>query len=73
MYLRCLSLTGPAPPSSRISENPMIELSGVRSSWLILARNPDFARFAASAASLAARIASSACLRSVTSSVTVRR
>src|SRR3984893_18701096 len=32
-----------------ISENPRTAVSGVRSSWLILARNSDFARFAASA------------------------
>ena len=31
------------------SAKPMIALSGVRSSWLILARNSDLARFALSA------------------------
>src|SRR4051812_21100214 len=32
-----------------ISENPRMALSGVRSSWLMLARNSDLARLAASA------------------------
>ena len=32
-----------------ISENPITALSGVRSSWLIMARNSDLARSAASA------------------------
>ena len=32
-----------------ISEKPMIALSGLRSSWLMLARNSDFARLAISA------------------------
>ena len=41
--------------------------SGVRSSWLMLARNELFARLADSAASLAADSISSASLRSVTS------
>ena len=36
---RCCPLTGPMPPESRRSENPMMALSGVRSSWLMLARN----------------------------------
>ena len=35
--------TGPMPLVVMISENPMIEFSGVRSSWLMLARNSDFA------------------------------
>jgi hypothetical protein len=37
-----------------ISAKPMIAFKGVRSSWLILARNSDFARLAASALSLLA-------------------
>ena len=37
-----------------IRDRPRIAFSGVRSSWLMLARNALFARFAASAASLAA-------------------
>ena len=41
--------------------------SGVRSSWLMLARNELFARLAASAASLAEFNATSASLRSVMS------
>ena len=36
-------------PDSMISEKPMMALSGVRSSWLILARNFDFAWLASSA------------------------
>ena len=36
-------------PDSMISENPMMALSGVRSSWLILARNFDLAWLASSA------------------------
>ena len=39
----------PIVSSLMISENPMIAFSGVRSSWLIAARNSDLARFAASA------------------------
>ena len=39
----CLAVSGPADCSSRTSENPMIELSGVRSSWLIFARKSDLA------------------------------
>src|ERR1022692_2351091 len=50
-----------------ILENPMMALMGVRSSWLTIARNSDFARSAASAASLARNSAASASLRSVMS------
>ena len=39
-----------------ISEKPRMAFSGVRSSWLITARNSLFARFAASASSSSARI-----------------
>ncbi len=45
----------------------MIALSGVRSSWLILARKSDFARFADSALLSALRSRSSALWRWVTS------
>ena len=38
-------------PDCMISEKPMMALSGVRSSWLILARNSDLARLASSARS----------------------
>ena len=38
-------------PWSMACEKPMMALSGVRSSWLILARNSDLARLAASARS----------------------
>ena len=44
--------SGPLVPSRMTSENPMIELSGVLSSWEIFDRNSDFALFAASAAFL---------------------
>ena len=36
-------------PLSMISEKPMMALSGVRSSWLILARNFDLVALASSA------------------------
>jgi hypothetical protein len=42
------------------SEKPMIDCSGVRSSWLMLATNSVFARDASSAASRASRVARSA-------------
>jgi hypothetical protein len=42
------------------SENPMIDCSGVRSSWLMLAMNSLLAREASSAASRASRVARSA-------------
>ncbi len=49
-----------APNCSRaiISAKPMMPFSGVRSSWLIVARNAVLARLAASASSRAARIVS---------------
>ena len=50
-----------------ISEKPRTALSGVRSSWLMLARNSDLARLARSAWSRAATSACSVCLRSVMS------
>src|ERR1700682_2558192 len=52
--------SGPNIPDSMISENPMMALSGVRSSWLMLARNFDLAALASSArvALLAARFLS---------------
>ena len=49
------------------SEKPMIALSGVRSSWLILARKSLLARLASSACVQACAILSSAALRSVMS------
>jgi len=47
-------------PFSKTSEKPRIALRGVRSSWLILARNCDLARLAASAAAFASCTARSA-------------
>ena len=41
--------SGPNIRPSMISENPMMALSGVRNSWLMLARKVDFAWFASSA------------------------
>ena len=41
--------SGPNMPDSMISEKPMMALSGVRSSWLMLARKLDFAWLASSA------------------------
>jgi len=49
---------------------PMMAFMGVRISWLTLARNSSFARFAASAASLACRNSTSCCLRSMPSAIT---
>ena len=49
-YSRYLSApSGPNMPDSMISEKPMMALSGVRSSWLMLARNFDLAWLASSA------------------------
>src|SRR3954447_26944334 len=48
------SLSGPNMQSLIIPEKPMIAVSGVRNSWLILTRNSDFALLAASAACFAA-------------------
>ena len=42
VYSRWLSVMSPTRPSLRASENPMMALSGVRSSWLMVARNSDF-------------------------------
>ena len=53
--------------SSTSSVMPMMAFKGVRISWLMLARKALLARLAASAASLAIRNASAACLRSVMS------
>ena len=46
--------TGPYSPSVSISVKPRIAFSGVRSSWLMLARNSDFALLACSSRSLSA-------------------
>src|SRR5882762_9501381 len=54
-YSAYLSLSGPNMRSLIMPEKPMIALSGVRSSWLMFARNSDFARLAASAVSFAAQ------------------
>ena len=53
--------------------NPRMIFSGVRSSWLILARNWLLARLAASAACLALARATSTRLRSVISSLTTKK
>ena len=47
--------TGPRDAASMRSEKPIMALSGVRSSWLMLARKADFVRLPASASSFAAR------------------
>src|SRR2546426_1183067 len=39
VYLCCRSFRSPKVLSERISEKPIIALSGVRKSWLIFARN----------------------------------
>ena len=49
-YDRCLSVSVPKISCSSSSENPMTAFSGVRSSWLMLARNELLAWLAASAA-----------------------
>ncbi len=46
---------------------PMMAFIGVRISWLMLARNSDFAAVASSAFCLASRISFSCCFRTVTS------
>ncbi len=43
-YSDCSSLIGPASPWESISEYPMIEVNGVRSSWLTVARKLDLRR-----------------------------
>jgi len=50
-YSACLSLSSPNMRSWSTSENPMMALSGVRSSWDMLARNSDLCRLAASISS----------------------
>ena len=65
-YRRCRSLSCSLP--ARTSEKPMIEFSGVRSSWLIVARKSLLSRFISKRARLA--WASSSTLRS-RSSLTV--
>ncbi len=47
-YSVCFSLMSPNIPWASTSENPMMALSGVRSSWDMLARNSDLCRLAAS-------------------------
>src|SRR4051812_895001 len=46
-YSFCFSFTSPKMPCDSTSENPMTALSGVRSSWLMFARNSLLWRFAA--------------------------
>ena len=48
MYSACLSFSSPNIRSWSTSEKPMIALSGVRSSWDMLARNSDLCWLAAS-------------------------
>ena len=48
VYSACFSFSSPNSLSPRTSEKPMIALSGVRSSWDMLARNSDLCRLAAS-------------------------
>jgi len=45
-YSRYRSVSGPAFPASKTREKPITALSSVRNSWLMLARNCDFARLA---------------------------
>ena len=59
-------------PVERICAKPMIELGGVRNSWLIFARKSDLVRFASSASSLAMINAASMSLRSEISIAIVR-
>ena len=63
-YSRCSGVSGVSSSSPVIPMTPFI---GVRISWLMAARKSLLARLAASAASLACRCSSSACLRTVTS------
>ena len=51
-YSSCLSLSSPNIRWSSTSENPMMALSGVRSSWDMLARNSDLCWFATSSCRL---------------------
>src|SRR5215475_13291464 len=48
VYSACFSLSSPNILSPKTSEKPMIALSGVLSSWDMLARNSDLCRLAAS-------------------------
>ena len=48
MYSACFSFSSPNILSPKTSENPMMALSGVRSSCDTLARNSDLCRLAAS-------------------------
>ena len=63
-YRRCVSSNG---VSISIDVSPITAFIGVRSSWLIIARNVAWVREASSAASRASAIARSICLRQVTS------
>ena len=45
-YCSCFSLSGPRLFSSRDSENPKTLLSGVRNSWLMVAKNSSLVRLA---------------------------
>ncbi len=60
---RCCAGVGGGLPDSISCAKPRIALSGVRSSWLMLARKSDFARLAFSAWAMAACRSVSACLR----------
>ena len=71
-YSRCFPVRLSPPCSSRSWLKPRIEFSGVRSSWLMSARNLLFARLAASAVAFACQRRSSMALRSVMSSLTPR-
>ena len=66
----CDAVTGVTSDSINCA-NPRIALSGERSSWLMLERKSDFARLAFSAAPFALVSASSTCLRSVRSRVSL--
>ena len=46
IYVSCRSVSSPSSRFSSTFEKPMIELSGVRSSWDMLARNWDLSRLA---------------------------
>ena len=65
-YSSCSSFVS-APHNS--SENPTMALSGVRISWLMLARNADLRLFSSSAFFLASVSTFSICLRLVTSCI----
>ena len=64
-----VALAASSASSRSISVMPMMALSGVRSSWLMLARNWLLARLACSASSLACCNSISACLRAVMSPI----